>query len=501
MLKRLNLKPLAVAVALTCATSGALAAPSSKADLARLLEKLEQRMEKLEQRNAELESELRASRAAQAAQPQAANDLAQRVKTLETQQVQVERNLELDTISEKEPELTARLKALESLAISAQSAARKVDAFDGIRAGLSLTSVAQKPYGVPAANSQLNYRGDAFVSLPLAKLGDIEHKIFTQFRLGQGGGVSGLSGFASTNASAFQMEGGLRPDDSVAMLAQAWYQANIPLPFGGYKPHSKETLELNFGKIDPFVFFDQNAAAGDETLQFLNSAFVHNPLLDAGGDIGVDANGFAPGLRLSYSNATQKPQTWRVSLGVFGAGAQGANYQRSLASPLVMLQAETEQRLLGGLAGNYRVYTWRNAQASHFDSSVTQSERHSGWGVSADQRVGDGVTLFGRYGQQIAGHVSFDHALALGAEFNGSYWGRGGDRIGLAAGWLKTSDAYRDFSAGVNSSAERVAELYYRFHINQQFQLSPDFQYIANPAGDGSATAVKLLGLRAQISY
>lgn len=503
------LKPMALALALMCANSGALAATpakSGKANLANALEQLNQRMEKLEQRNAELERELQASRAQQAiAKPAAAAEMEQRVQTLEAQQTQVVRALDKETISEKEPDLTARLKALETLAISAQSAARKVEAFDGITTGFSLTTVAQKPFGT-SDGSQLNYRGDAFVSLPLATIGDIEQNVFVQFRLGQGVGLNGISSFSKPNASAFRVSSA-GPDDSVAVLGQAWYQATIPLPFGGYKPHSKETLELNFGKIDPFVFFDQNAAAGDETLQFLNSAFVHNPLLDAGGDIGVDANGFTPGLRLSYSNATQKPETWRVSLGVFGAGAKGANYERSLASPMLMLQAETEQRMLGGLAGNYRMYAWSNAQAAHFDESISAPERHSGWGISLDQRVGDGVTLFGRYGQQIQGHIAFDRALTLGAEVNGSYWGRGADRLGLAGGWLKTGKDYRAFNSSANGSAaplagsERVAELYYRFHINQQFQLSPNLQYLANPGGAASADAVKVLGLRAQIAY
>ena len=36
--------------------------------------------------------------------------------------------------------------------------------------------------------------------------------------------------------------------------------------------------------------------AGDEGAQFLNNVFVHNPLLDSGGDIAADAYGFAPGV-------------------------------------------------------------------------------------------------------------------------------------------------------------------------------------------------------------
>lgn len=491
----LPLKPLALA-ALLCVAGAASAAAPSQADLVRLVEKLNQRMELLEQRNAVLERELRDGRAPQPpVRAASGSDVEQRVQVLEKQQEQMARSLESDAISEKEPELATRLKAVETQAQGMLATARKIDALDGISAGLSLSSVAQRR---TKAGSQLNYRGDAYVSLPLDAIGDIQHKVFAQFRLGQGGGLNNLPSYSTPNATAFQL-GSLPADDSVAVLAQAWYQADIALPFGGFAPGSKETLEVNFGKMDPFVFFDQNAAAGDETRQFLNSVFVHNPLLDAGGDIGVDANGFAPGVRLSYYNVKNKPQTWRVSLGVFGAGVQGSNYQRSLARPLVLLQAETEQRFLGGLAGNYRIYAWRNPQASHFDGNVSAPERHSGWGVSADQRIGDGVTLFGRYGHQVQGNVRFDRAMTLGAEINGSYWDRGGDSVGLAAGLLKSSREYRNFAAV--SSAEQVGELYYRYRISKQFELSPHFQYIGNPGGDGTAAAVKLLGLRAQLTY
>lgn len=496
MLARLALKPLAAAIALICAGTASAAAPSAT-ELARMVRQLNQRMEKLEQRNAALEQELRASRT-QAAQAAAAATLEPRLQQLEAQQTRISQSLETETLGENEPELTARLKAVETQSRSMQGVAQKIDGLDGITAGLSLTTVAQKPYGAIGQSSQLNYRGDAFVNLPLAPIGDIEHKVFAQFRIGQGTGLNGLPVFSTPNASAFQLDS-LRADDSAALLAQAWYEADIPLPFGGYKPQSQQSLQLNFGKMDPFVFFDQNAAAGDETRQFINSVFVHNPLLDAGGDIGVDANGFAPGLRLSYLNETGKPATWRFSVGVFGAGKSGANYEHSLAKPMVMAQAETEQRLFGGLAGNYRIYAWRNAQAGHFDPNIVEPERHNGWGLSADQRVGDGITVFGRYGQQLQGHVAFDRALTLGAEVNGSYWKRGGDSLGIAAGLLRSSQDYR--TATAFSGNERVAELYYRYRINKQFELSPNLQYIGNPAGDGSADAIKILGLRAQINY
>lgn len=493
----LQLTPRALAATLLIAAGASHAAPPAQSDLVKLLEKLNQRVERLEQRNADLERELRDARKPQ--QPATATNVEKRLQALEQQQDSIAKGLETDTISEKEPELTSRVKALEARTQGMHTATKKVDALDGVSAGLSLTTVAQKPSKSSGTGSQLNYRGDAFVSVPLDPIGDIEHKVFAHFRLGQGTGLNEIATLSKPNANAFQLRYGLSPDDSVALLAEAWYQADIPLPFGGFKPQSKEKLEVTFGKMDPFAFFDQNAVAGDEARQFLNVVFVHNPLLDAGGDIGVDANGFTPGVRLSYVNASQKPESWRVSIGVFGAGEKGSNYQRSLSTPLVMLQAETEQRILGGLAGNYRIYAWSNPSANHFDENIIDTERHSGWGVSVDQRIGDGMTLFGRYGHQVDGNVRFDRALTLGTELNGSYWNRGGDAIGLAAGWLKTSRDYRNFAAVGN--VEQIGEVYYRYRISKQFELSPSFQYIGNPGGDHTAEAIKILGLRAQLSY
>ncbi len=430
--------------------------------------------------------------------------LEQRVQELERRDARIDKGLETDTLSENEPELTARLKALEHQSVSTLKAARTVESLEGIKVGASLTTVAQHPGGLPAGSaanqSELNYRGDVFIGLPLEHIGDTEQQLFAQFRFGQGNGLNDLAAFSRPNASAFRVLS-TKPDDSVAVLGQAWYQASIPLPFGGFKPRSHETLELNFGKMDPFVFFDQNAAANDETRQFLNTAFVHNPLLDAAGDIGVDANGFSPGFRVSYLNRRDNPETWRLSLGVFGAG-EGANYSRFFSSPLVIAQAERSLKLFEGLTGNYRAYYWRNGQAADLTGLV---ERHSGVGLSVDQRYGDAVTLFGRYGHQVSGDVRFDRALTLGAELGGSYWQRGADAVGVALGWLRTSPEFTAASPALDayaaSGAERVLELYYRYRISKQFELTPDLQYIAAPAGNQDAPAASVLGLRAQVTY
>ena len=492
-MKRLSL--IAAALAAAGLASPALAAPADAATL----EKILARMEKLEARNAELEKE---------------------VKSLKVENEKVAQALDSDRISENEPELTSRLKAVEKDALSMKKATKKIDALDGLKAGVALTTVAQKPYGLPNGtkddNSQLNYRLDATVELPLKPMGDIEHKIFGHFRMGQGLGLntpfSNLGYFASApNATAFRASGS-NPDDSVAILAEAWYQASIPLPFGGFKQHSREKLELTFGKMDIFGFFDQNVAAGDESRQFLNSVFVHNPLLDAGGEVAPDANGFQPGFIGAYVNETDKAEPWKVSLGFFGTGEQGASYQKSFNSPLAMLQAEKRLRLFGGLPGNYRAYAWHRSDAPELDG--VSNGTHTGVGVSFDQRVGDGITLFGRLGKLTHGQLNFDRAVTAGAEFSGTYWGRGGDAVGVGGAWLHASSEYRDLGGSGDrrgdgsglftyapSGAEKVAELYYRYRLSPQFDLTPDLQCLGRPGANPNAESVKVLSLRANIAF
>lgn len=51
------------------------------------------------------------------------------------------------------------------------------------------------------------------------------------------------------------------------------------------------------------------------------------------------------------------------------------------------------------------------------------------------------------------------------------------------------------------SGAEKVAEVYYRYRISKQFELSPDLQYVWNLGANPGADNVLIYGLRAQISY
>ncbi len=484
----------AAACALAAASAGAATDDALRADFLRLV----QRVERLERENQQLRERLEHA-PAPAAAPEPARAAAateRRLQALEAAQAETDKALASDRLSEREPELVTRLKAVEFQTLEMRKQAQQIEALEGVTVGASLVGVVQRVNAAGAANGQAhtrpNYRADVSVSLPGGSLGDIDGRLFAHFRLGQGAGVATRDAFAGLNGTAFQGPG--TDSDATATLAQAWYQLTVPLPRGGLRNHSKAQLELNIGKMDPFVFFDQNAAADDESTRFINSVFVHNPLLDAGGDIGADDHGFAPGVRMAYVAQPERALRWGASLGVFAAGP-GAGFADSMGQPLVIGQLEFSGKPLVGLAGNYRLYAWRNGQATDADGS---SAHHTGVGLSLDQRVGDDWTVFGRYGHQVSGHPRFDRALTLGLESNGSDWGRGADGVGLGLGWLRSAAPYRAASGA--DAGELVAELYYRWQLNNRVQVSPDFQWIGRPAGQSSAPAIRSLGLRMKVA-
>ena len=428
--------------------------------------------------------------------------LAERVERLEAQNTQLRSALETDRISENEPELATRIQAVEAQQQALQGPAHKLtEALDGISVEGSLTAMVQQArrsaLGDPASGrSRANYRGDVAATLPGGDFGANKGKVFVHARFGQGDGLALRPTYTGTaNSTTFS---GTDPDDAQFTLAQAWYQLDVPLSQRG-----EHKAVFTVGKIDPFGFFDQNAIADDETRHFANNVFVHNPLLDSGGDIGADRFGFSPGAIAAYENSSDKSLPWGASLGVFGTG-NGANFSASTGKPFVLAQAWISPRI-NQLPGTYRAYAWSNARGADFDGS---DARHAGVGMSLDQRFTDALTLFARYGHQTSGRVPFDDAFTVGAELDGSAWRRGSDGLGLALGMLRTSGHYASASAADPASygyaargAERIGELYYRMHLNDHVEITPSLQVIARPAANPDAKGIALLGLRARVGF
>lgn len=451
-----------LAASLLAAPFAAHAAPTNE-ELVRMLQKLSERVEQLEQRNAELEAQ--ATRATPAA----------------------------------DPVLAARVEALESA--QATSAASGTSLLDGIEVEGNVVAVLQGAQSDSHDETVTNWRGDVGITLPAGQVGDSTGSFFVQLRAGQAEGPTELppTFTGAVNTASFQ-QADVPSANTNAIVAQAFYQLDTPL--GGSGDAATSNLQVTVGKQDPFVFFDQNAIADNEVEKFMNNVFVHNPLLDSGGAIGADEYGFTPGLRVAYANESNESTPWGVSGAVYGSH-DGSTFGRSLTKPLFIGQFELGSRA-GGREGTYRLYAWHNGRYEGYDGTL---DKNMGIGLSIDQQVSELLTLFGRYGHSMSGKVAFDRALTLGGEVDGAGWGRDGDGIGFAWGWLRSAHDFRRDSAALTdfgyeaSGAEQVAELYYRYTVNEQLSLTPDLQFIHRPGADPDADSIYAFGVRALYGF
>jgi high affinity Mn2+ porin len=164
------------------------------------------------------------------------------------------------------------------------------------------------------------------------------------------------------------------------------------------------------------------------------------------------------------------------------------------------------KQINGEPRGTYRLYAWTNGQTTDLSGEVAQ--RHSGYGISVDQKIGREWNLFGRWGHRTSGDGAFDKSLTFGFEHGGRAWGRGSDAAGLAAGFVRTSSEWKQattfdptlvgFAADGN---EQILEAYYRWRVSDHLELTPDLQWIRRAGGNGDAPAFMAVGLRAAVGF
>jgi hypothetical protein len=225
-------------------------------------------------------------------------------------------------------------------------------------------------------------------------------------------------------------------------------------------------LGLTAGRLDLTNYFDHNAAANDETSQFISDALVNN------GALGLAENG--AGLAVVYDPKGRF---------TFKAGLQQSSHTATNLSDSIYTLTEvgylTRMPKLG--EGNYRFwYRTDNTKGTGYNI---------GFGTSIDQKFGSQVTLFGRYGESQAnpkrdkfysGGFQFAQGLAF---FPGDRWGVGYSKIDPVVG-----------------GNEQLVEGYYNFAIAEKFNLSFHVQHFLE-SDAGAKHGYLVPGIRLQASF
>jgi len=335
--------------------------------------------------------------------------------------------------------------------------------YDSLELAVGATGVYQGSCGAASDDSLATGSIDIEITAPASDGG----LLYLHMASGSGAGLDdSLATLSGLNGDA--------DDDSNLRLTEAWFEQGL----GGI-------AMLRVGRLDMTVDFDGNAVANSETDQFLSGGFVNNLAAEF-----PDDNGFGAVLRVSPSELVD------LSFGV--ADARGEDCEDLFAIAELALKP-----VFGELEGNYRAYVWYNGKDHENLADGSTDDDNHGIGLSCDQEVGGGVTLFARLGWQRGEVAQVGTAWSAGLALDGATFGREGDTLGLAYGMALVGSEWEaiDAASGIESGDEGHLEIYYNCAVGEHILISPDIQWVSNAAGDSASDELFIFGLRAQVSF
>ncbi|MDR2616946.1 MAG: carbohydrate porin [Endomicrobium sp.] len=241
-------------------------------------------------------------------------------------------------------------------------------------------------------------------------------------------------------------------------------------------------LTIDFGRLNPTLYFDVNTIANDGSYQFLASMFVNNTA--------VPFPSYTLGLRAKYSICTfldlnyayfiNRDDVWS------DLGTNNSNF-------FEICYKHCEN-------GNYRFLLWKD-----FQNGYAQ-----GFGFNLDQALSKTIILFVRLGYQnsnspynIVPNILYNtycsnKSWSTGVQLNGNGWNRLKDVLGIAIGQnFAEKNSYK--------TPETQTEVYYKYVLNNSLHISPIIQYVDCPYSgffnNETTENIFTFGVRANITF
>lgn len=293
----------------------------------------------------------------------------------------------------------------------------------------------------------------------------------------------------------------------------------------------KNRFVLTLGNFSTLDVFDPNSYAKDARTQFMN----WGNWTYAAYDYAADARGFGYGFAAEWYR-----DEWALRFGRMS----GPKEPNMLPDDLDLAvhygdQLEIEHgHTLYGHTGKVRVLGWHNrAKLATFKDALAWLNTHPGQYSGPDALYAARHTEQDKYGfginieQEINGNVGFflramqadgrtethaftevDGSFSGGLAINGNPWGRGEDTAGLSFGQNTLSDDRRRFLEAGGTSffigdgalhyrPEQIFEAYYSAQLYKKSWLTPDYQYILNPAYNSDRGPIHVFAVRVHMEF
>lgn len=288
---------------------------------------------------------------------------------------------------------------------------------------------------------------------------------------------------------------------------------------------SKRYFAISAGKFGMADFFDGNEFSHDPRTQFMNWSLMDN----AAWDYPANTRGYALG---ATAELGQPDWTLRFAFTLSTTEANGSVWDQKIGKANTQTLEFEKRYTLNGQKGTVRVLGFlNNGKMGDYNKSIALSPvapnvdtthaygRHKyGFGISADQYLTKDFGVFAKISYN-DGHTQtwyfteIDQSVSFGAQLAGTSWKRKDDVLGLAFVGNGISPQHRNYLAAggygfligdgkLNYSTEMIAELYYKLNAYQnKFFLSPDYQFIVNPAYNKDRGPVHVFSIRAHVEF
>jgi high affinity Mn2+ porin len=263
----------------------------------------------------------------------------------------------------------------------------------------------------------------------------------------------------------------------------------------------RNQLAITVGRLSVTDVFDANRYANDATNRFFNWALFAS----GAWDYPADTRGYTYG---ALSDLAVGWWSLRAGIALEPKYANLAQMEWDIGKSRGLMAEYEVRYTLGKLPGAWSVLLFHNtarmgnyaeATAAHVSVASTREDGRTKYGaaLSMEQQLTRTTGAFLRVSANDGANESWafteiDRSLALGVVQDGELWHRDKDEAGVGVVIDGLSAQHRRYLAGggygfilgdgqLNYAAEVVSDLYYRFNLNDQMDLSGIYQPIVNP--------------------
>jgi len=281
---------------------------------------------------------------------------------------------------------------------------------------------------------------------------------------------------------------------------------------------------VSAGKFSIMDFFDNNKFCHDPRTQFFNWALMGN----AAWDYPANTRGYAYGI---VTELVKPHWALRFSSVMVPTTANGAIMDKNILHSRSEALEFEHKYTIGNQSGTIRLMTFlTEARMGNYRKALEWGEAHHtapvidstnvlgrtkyGFGLNIEHKFSNDLGLFFRASWN-DGHnetwvfTEIDRAISAGLQLNGNFWNRNYDKIGLALLANGLSNEHRDYlkaggygfiigDGNLNYQPEIITELYYSYKLKDYpLWISPDYQFIINPAYNKDRGPIHSFGIRA----